>query len=140
MAPRADAPTAPAAAARIAAAACGQALTDLLRGAQILFASGKADIRHDSDALLDKLAEAARGCPGKVLIEGHTDNVGDAQANLALSLARAAAVREALMARGLAADRLVAEGFGASKPLTDNASPADRAANRRIELRPGDSN
>ena len=71
----------------------------------------------------------------KLTIEGHTDNVGDASANQALSQARAEAVRQALVAGyGAEAGRLEAKGFGASKPAAPNATPEGRAANRRVEL------
>ena len=130
----------PPAAPVLAAKACEREMAGLLSSASILFASGKAEIAPSSNALLDKLAAAARACPATVRVEGHTDNVGDAQLNQTLSAARAAAVRDALVARGLAPGRLVAQGFGATQPLNDNATPAARAANRRIELRPVDAN
>lgn len=130
----------PPAAPVLAAKACEQEMAGLLRSASILFASGQAQISPSSNALLDKLAAAARACPATVRVEGHTDNVGDAQLNQTLSAARAAAVRDALVARGLAPNRLVTQGFGATQPLNENATPAARAANRRIELRPVDAN
>lgn len=118
-----------------AAKACEAELAALLASSQIRFASGRADILADSRALLDKLAQAARSCPGKLRIEGHTDDRGDARANLALSEARAAAVRDALVVRGLGAERMESVGFGPDHPVADNATAEGRAMNRRIELR-----
>lgn len=68
-------------------------------------------------------------------IEGHTDNVGAADANLALSGQRALTIKNALIERGIAKERLVAVGFGDKKPLADNATEAGRAQNQRLEFR-----
>jgi outer membrane protein OmpA-like peptidoglycan-associated protein len=118
-----------------AAAACEAAFASLLGTARIEFASGGSAIDARSDELLDRLAAAARGCPGRVQIEGHTDNVGDPASNQRLSAARAAAVRDALVQRGMPAERLLTVGHGDTQPLADNADAAGRAANRRINFR-----
>jgi OOP family OmpA-OmpF porin len=79
------------------------------------------------------VALALKPCLGSIIaITGHTDNGGDPGANLALSRARADAVRWALIGRGIPADGLRAAGLGAKQPLA-NLDPAD-AANRRIEF------
>jgi outer membrane protein OmpA-like peptidoglycan-associated protein len=71
----------------------------------------------------------------KLLIEGHTDNVGSAASNLALSDARAAAVKAALVGEfGIAADRLTTKGLGDTKPAVPNTTSEGRAQNRRVEL------
>lgn len=70
-----------------------------------------------------------------IAIEGHTDNVGDAAHNKKLSTARAQAVKAALIEQKIAATRLTAEGFGAERPLVANDSEANKAKNRRVELR-----
>jgi outer membrane protein OmpA-like peptidoglycan-associated protein len=131
----APAATAPPPEAVAAAKACEADLAALLATSQIRFATGRADIHADSRALLDKLAQAARNCPGTLRVEGHTDDRGDARSNLALSEARAAAVRDALTARGLGAERLESVGFGPDHPVADNATAEGRAMNRRIEFR-----
>jgi OOP family OmpA-OmpF porin len=69
-----------------------------------------------------------------VVIVGHSDNVGGLEANIRLSRARAAAVVDALVSRGVARDRLRAEGAGWLAPLSSNATPEGRAANRRVEM------
>jgi len=69
------------------------------------------------------------------MIEGHTDSTGTPLANQALSRARAEAVRMALIQRGIAPDRLQAQGLGNEQPLADNHSADGRARNRRIEFR-----
>src|SRR5437016_3956065 len=105
-----------------------------LAGGQIGFASGSAAIDARSAPLLDRLAQEARSCPGTLRIDGHTDPVGRSAFNRRLSQARAAAVRDALIARGVPAERLRARGFAARRPIADNTTESGRARNRRIEF------
>ncbi|WP_414555007.1 OmpA family protein [Stenotrophomonas forensis] len=70
----------------------------------------------------------------KLSIEGHTDNSGAVAHNRSLSEDRARSVVAALTARGIAAGRLQAAGFGADKPVADNGSEEGKARNRRVEL------
>ncbi|MBU1287141.1 MAG: OmpA family protein [Alphaproteobacteria bacterium] len=118
-----------------AVATCDSSLADLLGGTHIEFALASAEIDPSSNGLLQSVADAAATCPGTLRIEGHTDSMGSANANELLGDARAEAVREALIARGIPADRLIAEGFGARRPIGDNTTAEGRAHNRRIEIR-----
>jgi outer membrane protein OmpA-like peptidoglycan-associated protein len=71
----------------------------------------------------------------KILIEGHTDNVGSAGSNLALSEGRAVAVKAALVSEfGVSEDRITTHGFGDTKPAVPNATATGRAQNRRVEI------
>jgi outer membrane protein OmpA-like peptidoglycan-associated protein len=71
----------------------------------------------------------------RLLIEGHTDDVGDADANMGLSARRAEAVRQYLLTTyGIRAERLEARGFGATRPAAPNATALGRQINRRVEL------
>ncbi|MCB9603605.1 MAG: OmpA family protein [Sandaracinus sp.] len=70
----------------------------------------------------------------RVRIEGHTDNAGNADNNVRLSQQRAEAVRDALVALGIAAERLNAQGFGPNQPIGDNTTSEGRALNRRVEF------
>ena len=117
------------------AEACDETMASILASARIEFATNSAAIGVGSDALLDAIASAAGYCRGSLSIDGHTDNVGRAAANTRLSLRRAEAVRTALISRGVAADRLVAQGVGAAEPVATNGSEQGRARNRRIEIR-----
>lgn len=126
---------APAPPADPATVACDQSMADLLSNTSIKFETASAAMGRSSNGLLDSIAHAANACPGALRIEGHTDDVGKAANNTALSSRRAEAVRTALIARGVAADRLVAEGFGDSKPVASNTTADGRARNRRIEIR-----
>ena len=99
----------------------------------ILFQSGAAIIAANSEPALDELATYLAACPGTAInIEGHTDASGDPQLNLALSVARAEAVVNALVARDIAPSRLYAVGYGASTPIADNETPEGKQLNRRI--------
>jgi outer membrane protein OmpA-like peptidoglycan-associated protein len=70
----------------------------------------------------------------KVQISGHTDNIGKAADNLTLSNNRAQAVVKYLVGKGIEVGRLTFKGFGATKPVADNATEEGRAQNRRTEL------
>ena len=102
----------------------------------LYFDFGSANLRAESDPVLEQIVAFMRAHPDqRLLIEGHTDSVGGADANLRLSQARADAVRAALTRRGVAAGLLTARGFGAGRPVASNATIAGRASNRRVTLR-----
>lgn len=134
--PAASGATAPAPAPpTVAEQRCDDSMAGLLGSATIEFASNSSVIRTASNQLLDSIATAAKACPGRLRIEGHTDDVGRDRSNTTLSLRRAEAVRTALIRRGVAANRLIAEGFGDTRPIANNSTEAGRARNRRIEIR-----
>jgi OOP family OmpA-OmpF porin len=105
-------------------------------GQKIQFALGKSEILSASFALMDELAKTIQENPQvqKVSIEGHASDEGDDKYNLLLSKARAEAVRQYLVTKGVAADRLSSTGFGESKPLVSNDTPDGREKNRRVEF------
>ncbi len=95
----------------------------------------KATLRPDSTPVLEKARDALKARPAmKVMVQGHTDNVGGDTHNQQLSTARAEAVHRWLEAQGIAAARLSSQGFGKTAPVADNGSDAGRARNRRVEL------
>jgi OmpA-OmpF porin, OOP family len=102
----------------------------------ILFDTGRATIRAESKDDLQSVGELLTAQPAlRLEIQGHTDNVGGADANRRLSEARAASVKQYLVSSfSVAGDRLMTSGFGDTKPLGDNATEAGRAQNRRVEL------
>jgi outer membrane protein OmpA-like peptidoglycan-associated protein len=101
----------------------------------IYFAFASAELEPESDAALAGVARMLAGHPDwSLTIEGHTDSIGGAASNQALSERRAEAVRAALVSRyAVAASRLTARGFGATRPLESNATVEGRARNRRVE-------
>ncbi len=101
----------------------------------IHFDTGKATIQPDSESTLKQVVALLQQNPDlKLRVEGHTDNQGSAAANQALSEKRAQAVVAWLVAQGIPANRLSAQGFGQSKPVAENSTEVGRAKNRRVEL------
>ena len=102
----------------------------------INFDFNKATIKPESVPILYNSAEILLKNPDvKVEIQGHTDNIGSEKYNQKLSLQRAETVKNFLVAKGIAADRLTTVGFGKIKPIMDNKSEQGRGLNRRIELK-----
>jgi outer membrane protein OmpA-like peptidoglycan-associated protein len=101
----------------------------------VLFDTGRATLRSGAQARLDQLAAVLRNYPERrVLVEGFTDSTGGEDANLALSQARADAVRVALISKGVAADRIEVRGNGEARPIASNSTAAGRQLNRRVEV------
>ena len=102
----------------------------------IYFAFGSPAIQPESQPALAEIAGILRSNPSWVVtIEGHTDSVGSAKANLELSKLRANAVRSALQSSyGIAPARLQAVGIGSGRPVESNTTLEGRARNRRVEL------
>lgn len=99
------------------------------------FATGKSEITPDSDAALSTVAQTLKDNPDwKVRVEGFTDNVGNADANLKLSQERADAVMHWLVDHGVDAGRLNAKGYGAARPVASNSQASGRQKNRRVEV------
>jgi OmpA-OmpF porin, OOP family len=104
---------------------------------QINFETNKAIIKGAiSFEIIDQIGQVLKANPNiKIVIEGHTDSVGDAGHNLKLSDGRANAVRQALVERGIDGGRMEAIGYGESKPIASNKTAKGRAANRRSEFK-----
>ena len=98
--------------------------------------NGSAIKGGTSFEILDQVAAVLKSNPNlKVVVEGHTDDVGAADYNLRLSDDRANSVRKALLDRGIEKKRLEAVGFGEAKPIASNKSSKGRAENRRVEFK-----
>jgi outer membrane protein OmpA-like peptidoglycan-associated protein len=101
----------------------------------IYYNTNSAELKDESKAVLNAFADYLKANPKLVIeIQGHTDNVGNASANQALSANRAFTVKAILESFGIKGDRIKAKGFGSSKPLGDNSSEEGRAKNRRTEF------
>lgn len=102
----------------------------------VYFDFGKASLRAESYPSLNELAEMLKLKPAMVIeISGHTDDVGDDASNLTLSQQRAESVRNYLIKKGIAANRIVAKGYGETMPVAGGTSDEARQKNRRTEVK-----
>jgi outer membrane protein OmpA-like peptidoglycan-associated protein len=101
----------------------------------VLFATGKYDLRPEAQIVLAKLSGIILSHPGlNLAVEGYTDSVGSEDFNLKLSQQRADTVRDYLVNQGLPDSFVTAKGFGEADPVADNGTPAGRQQNRRVEI------
>jgi outer membrane protein OmpA-like peptidoglycan-associated protein len=99
------------------------------------FETGKSVIRPTSFTSLNELSDLLkRKMNFKLLVDGHTDNVGGAASNLILSKNRATSVMKYLTAKGIDASRIMPKGYGLTKPIATNKTPEGRQKNRRVEF------
>ncbi len=123
----------------IAVDANGCPLVEEIRAELVLegvtFASGKAELKSESFAVLDRVATSLIAWPlVEIEIQGHTDSTGGAEMNRQLSARRAEAVRDYLMLKGVAGHRMTAVGYGEDDPIANNNTREGRAMNRRVAL------
>lgn len=101
----------------------------------VTFEQSSYTLLSSSYSELNTLADYLRKSPAVTIeIAGHTDNVGDPRLNLALSENRAKVVRHYIIQKGIAEERITAQGYGGTRPLTSNTNETERAQNRRVEL------
>jgi len=102
----------------------------------VLFTSGKSELLPAAQVKLNDVAKALteQDPDSTMVVEGHTDSQGAAEFNQKLSKDRAQSVRDYLVSRGIAGDRITAVGFGPSRTVGDNATAEGRANNRRVEI------
>ncbi len=101
----------------------------------LLFASGGASLQAQSQRRLEPLVQYLQGNAQRgIIIEGHTDSLGNPEVNKRLSLQRADAVMEHLVSRGIDPQRIETRGFGEEVPVASNTTNAGRAMNRRVEV------
>ncbi len=104
----------------------------------LLFSSGEAVLTSQGQDVVESLIDALATFDGRISVEGHTDNMPIATArfpsNWELSAGRAIAVMRHLEQQGVAISRMRAVGYADTQPMESNATPAGRAANRRVEL------
>ncbi|MBI5062452.1 MAG: OmpA family protein [Desulfatitalea sp.] len=109
--------------------------TYILKG--VNFETNKADLKPNSYPDLDEVAARLNAQPDlKIQIAGHTDSTGKREYNIKLSQRRAESVMKYLSAKGVAAERMTATGFGPDRPMASNDTAQGRAENRRVEFKP----
>ncbi len=102
----------------------------------LIFAQGKATIDPSSYPGLDEVVQMMKENNRlEIQLEGHTDNVGSAKANMELSQQRVEAVKKYMVAKGINKNRIQTKAFGGTKPLHNEMSPEERIKNRRVEMR-----
>lgn len=112
-------------------AQCQTNIDQIIAAKKISFRSGSAYLSPESNRILDAVAAALSGCTGgNIVVEGHSDDNGNKNTNQLMSQERADRVAAALVARGIAKERIEAIGHGADKPIAG----ANDAGNRRIEF------
>ena len=115
---------------------CQQQFDNLLASHSIQFQTASAQLSYSSLKLISELSDVAKRCTKyTIVIEGHTDAMGDEQLNKTLSQSRADSVRSELVTLGIAANSLIAIGLGETHPIADNTSDRGRKLNRRIEFK-----
>ena len=103
---------------------------------RIQFLQGRADLMPASHKVLNEVVKVLKQNPGfKLSIEGHTSGDASYDANMKLSQARANKVKAYLVSKGISGVRLKAKGFGPNQPLTTGTTEAEKAKNRRVELK-----
>lgn len=118
--------------------ACRSSLNQILANETVNFEFGSAAVTSEGRSVLDQLLSVLDDCPeSSIRVEAHSDNVGEPDANLTLSQARAESVVTYLQLGGIDADRLSAAGYGESRPVATNSTEEGRAENRRVEFRIG---
>jgi len=101
----------------------------------VLFESGQAELKEDAQTSLVEVVDLLQSEPNKkIRIEGHTDSVGNADANLKLSERRANSVLDALVALGVDASRITTVGLGEDFPIASNEDEEGRKKNRRVDV------
>jgi outer membrane protein OmpA-like peptidoglycan-associated protein len=101
----------------------------------VFFDLNSATLLKNSNVELNALVEYLQNTPtASILIEGHTDNSGNANANMILSTKRAESIAQFLINKGIGKNRITSKGFGSTKPIADNISEQGRAQNRRTSF------
>jgi outer membrane protein OmpA-like peptidoglycan-associated protein len=102
----------------------------------VLFVSNQSSLMPAAQIKLNQVAEAltSQDSESKIVVEGYTDSQGGASFNQDLSQRRAQSVRDYLVSRGMASDRITSQGFGLNNPVADNSTAEGRANNRRVEI------
>jgi len=101
----------------------------------VLFDTNEADLTSGAMDNIDRIADFMKSYPERIaIVEGHTDNMGEADYNMDLSSDRAFAVRQALAKKGISTSRITTRGFGMDKPVASNQTSAGRQENRRVEI------
>lgn len=106
----------------------------LVMPGNITFPTNSYSVSPSFYATLDKVAQTLNDGSVAVVVSGYTDSTGNDGINLPLSKNRAASVKQYLIGKGVASNRISSEGYGSSNPIADNSTAAGREQNRRVEI------
>lgn len=107
----------------------------VVRMSDVLFATGRYELRPEAKLALAKVAGVLLAYPGlKLEVDGYTDSTGRDEFNQTLSDKRAEAVRNFLVAQGVSPDMIASQGFGDANPIASNDSAQGRQLNRRVDM------
>ncbi len=107
-----------------------------VRLSHLIFTQGKATMKAESFLELDELVALMKSSPKiEIQLEGHTDNQGNADANMKLSEDRVEAVKKYMVSKGIEKDRIKTKAFGGTRPLSNDNTEEARSLNRRVEMR-----
>ncbi len=109
---------------------------EAIRLSHLIFAQGKAIIEPQSYQELDGVVQMMKdNSKMEIQLEGHTDNLGDAKANMTLSQKRVEAVKKYVVSKGISKNRVKTKAFGGTQLIAIGITPEARNANRRVEMR-----
>ena len=108
----------------------------IVRLNNIFFDSGKSILKTESYPELERLIKVMKENSGmNIQVVGHTDDIGEVDANLKLSIDRAMSVEKYLIEKGIKISRVISTGFGESKPIATNETEEGKQQNRRVEFK-----
>lgn len=112
-----------------------QAVLNKMTGGPLAFGADGVSLTPDDTQILIRVADQLKACPAaRITVNGYTDNASAEGINIPLSVQRASAVAEFLIANGVTRDRVTAKGLGSANPIASNDTADGRAKNRRAEL------
>ena len=100
----------------------------------VYFDYGRSELKETAYPVIDKIAEEMKNNENSVIITGFTDDKGNEEFNIELSLKRANSVRNYLISKGINGNRLTVRAMGENEPVNDNSTDVNRALNRRVEF------
>jgi len=107
---------------------------DIIELENVYFSSGKSELLNKSNTTLNKLLNLMKNSSIKILIKGHTDNIGNEMQNITLSKNRAKSIVDFLVLKGINSNRISYEGYGSSLPVATNNTERGKQQNRRVEI------
>ena len=114
---------------------CKAKFRSILENDKVYLSMDRKKVAKKSFKLLNSLSKVAQSCPStKIVIEAHTDSIGSDKDNMILSKTKAKTIKRYMTNKGVKESRIIAVGFGETKPITDNSTAEGRKQNRRVKI------